>query len=77
MLNKIKDTIIITIPTISDPMDKRVKGIEKYRVSLKVENTVMEKKIPIIVIIIPGSPMYANECFNAIISKIEDNTSAE
>ena len=45
-------------PIKSEPIDKRVNGIEKYLVSLKTDITKTVKIVPIIININPGIPIF-------------------
>ena len=67
LYNKTEISISIT-PIIKAPIETKVDGIEKYRVSLKSETVSIEKIIPIDSKITPGIPRNFSGCLMAICS---------
>lgn len=65
------------IPTIKDPIDISVNGIEKYLVSLNVVITIIENIMPKQIDNNPGIPRNLRGCFNAINSINDTITSLE
>ena len=61
---------------MAEAIDPKVKGIEKYRLSLNVIKTKTPKIIPAVIRIIPGIPKYFKGCLIAINSIKEAITSA-